>query len=347
MNGNGRYDVGEPFQDINKNGVRDLIEDPWKGYSPVAYQDRGVHYYLGNNTGLVHSYVDSNNVINGQTYFYAVVSYDHGDTIAIPPTECTKKVTVDPITSQYKLDVNTAMVVPGPRASGYISPAITTQNVAHDNGIGTGDVSFRILNDRTIREGGQYQISFGDSVLVSGKQQAGKNFSVLDLLAMQETFSPFDTNYAALGHSHLANDSYLKVTGNNGTVYVPEKDYVLILDRGSIRRTGASSMQNNGQFTIQYRYYPVFQSQALKAEDTNPVFDGVQLRIADYPVLAYGSTHSQWVSGNSRYSFTARLTKSRHPPEDVARGLCDQVFRSEHRLGNDSKQRSQEGPRAL
>ncbi len=308
VNHNGKYDAGEPFQDINKDGVWDLVEDTWKGYSPVAYQDRGIHYYLGNNTGLVHSYVDSNNVINGQTYFYAVVSYDHGDSIAIPPTECTKKVTVDPITSQYKLDVNTAMVVPGPRASGYIPPAITTQNVTHDNGIGTGDVSFRILNDPIIREGGQYQVSFGDSVLVSGKKEAAKNFSVLDLAATQETFSPFDTNYSALMHSHLANDSYLKVTGNGGTVYVSGKDYVLNLDRGSIRRTGASSMPNNGQFKIQYRYYPVFESQALKSEDSNPVFDGVQLRIADNPVLAFDSARSQWVSGNSKYTFTARLT---------------------------------------
>ena len=72
----------------------------------------------GNNRGLVHSYVDSNNVINGQTYYYAVVAYDHGDSVGIPPTESTKKITVDPITSELTFDVNTAQVVPGPRTSG-------------------------------------------------------------------------------------------------------------------------------------------------------------------------------------------------------------------------------------
>ncbi len=308
LNGNGKYDVGEPFQDINKDGVWDLVEDYWKGYSLVPYQDRGIAYYLGNNTGLVHSYVDSNNVINGQTYFYAVVSYDHGDSVAIPPTECTKKITVDPITSQYQLDVNTAMVVPGPRASGYLPTAIGSQDVMHDQGIGTGDVTFKILNDLTVRQGGQYQVIFADTMMVSGKRVIGKNFSVLDVTAHQETVTPFDTNFSALSRSGLANDSFLKVMAKDGTVYTSGKDYILNLERGSIRRTAASAIPDNVQFLIQYRYFPVFQRQTLKDEDSNPVFDGVRLSVNDNPVLTWDSLKSSWVEGNSHYAFSTRLT---------------------------------------
>jgi hypothetical protein len=307
-NGNGRYDLEEPFKDLNKSGVWDLVEDVWKGYSPVPYQDRGISYYLGDNTGLVHSFIDSNNVVNGQTYFYAVVSYDHGDSSEIPPTECTKKVTVDPITAQYTLDVNTVMVIPGPRAGGYIAPAIQASNVTHQTGIGTGDVRFGVLNDLKVPEGGNYRLTFADSIVVDSKKQATKNYSVLDLTPIQETFTPYDTNYAALGHDFIANDSYLNVTGSDGTVYVEGRDYILNLTRGSIRRAINSTMPANGKFTVQYRYYPVAQSTSMSAEDNNAVFGGIKLYLTDDPVLRYDSVRSKWAEGTSNYDFTVRLS---------------------------------------
>jgi hypothetical protein len=306
-NGNGKYDLGEPFQDVNKSNTWDLVDDIWKGYSPVEYEDRGIHYYLGNNTGLVHSYVDSNNVINGQTYFYAVVSYDHGDSLLIPPTESTKKITVDPVTSQYKLDVNTAMVVPGPRANGYISPVIAPSNVFHEKGIATGTVAFSVLDDRAIREGGQYRVTFADSFFVDGLKGTGKSYSVLDLLPVSETFAPYDTNYTALGHAHISIDSVLRVTGSDGKVYVRNVDYVLLPDRGSIRRTASTSMPRSATFTITYRYYPVSLSTALESEDSNPVFDGVHLRLEDHPVLGYDPGRSSWIAGNPGFDYAVNL----------------------------------------
>jgi len=51
-------------------------------------------FHLGDETGLQHSLIDSS-VQNGQTYYYAVVSYDQGFTtttineefLGIPPSE--------------------------------------------------------------------------------------------------------------------------------------------------------------------------------------------------------------------------------------------------------------------
>ena len=51
------------------------LRNDWKGYHPVPYLGRGLMYYLGDNSGLVHTFVDSNEVRNGQTYYYAVVAY--------------------------------------------------------------------------------------------------------------------------------------------------------------------------------------------------------------------------------------------------------------------------------
>ena len=308
-NFNGKYDVGESYVDWNHDGrYTENGEDRWKGYHPVAYQDRGLQYFLGNNRGLVHSYVDSNNVINGQTYYYAVVAYDHGDSVGIPPTETTKKITVDPITSTYKYDVNTAQVVPGPRTSGYIPPALASRNLSHTAGIGTGPVTLRMMNDLVIRNAGEYTVTFADSFFNGQRNIPGKNYSVLDAKPVTETFAPFDTNFSTLGHNAIADDGSLRVTGVNGTVYTRGVDYVVNFQRGSIRRTATSTMPANGTYTITYRYYPVYQSRAIKAEDSNPVFDGVSLKIEDHPELRYDSIRSRWVEGSSNFTFLAKIT---------------------------------------
>jgi hypothetical protein len=241
VNFNGKFDTGEPYVDWNHDGrYTENGEDLWKGYHPVPYQDRGLQYFLGNNRGLVHSFVDSNNVINGQTYYYAVVAYDHGDSVGIPPTETTKKITVDPITSKYKYDVNTAQVVPGPRTSGYMPPSLASRNINHTAGIGTGPVTLRMMNDLVIRNAGEYTVSFADSFFNGLRTIPGKNYSVLDAKPVTETFAPFDTNFSTLGHPAIADDGTLKVTGANGTVYTRNTDYVVNFTRGSIRRTRAA-----------------------------------------------------------------------------------------------------------
>jgi hypothetical protein len=96
--GRGASYLYEPLKDVNGFEAKWDINNNWKGYHPIPYQGRGLSYYLGDNTGFVHTFVDSNNVINGQTYYYAVVAYDHGDSLGIPPSETSKKITVDPIT---------------------------------------------------------------------------------------------------------------------------------------------------------------------------------------------------------------------------------------------------------
>jgi hypothetical protein len=307
VNRNGKYDTGEPYVDLNHdNRWSGVIEDTWKGYHPVPYQDRGVQYYLGTNRGLVHMYVDSNNVINGQTYYYAVVAYDHGDSTGIPPTETTKKITLDPITSLLTFDPNTAQVIPGPRASGYVPPAIAPDHVTHVSGIGNGPITFTILNDLVVEEGTQYDIIFKDSLPYFGKNIYAKNYSILRLKPVTETFATFDTNFTQLDHTNISIDSVLTVKGTNGTVYTYGADYILNATRGSIRRTGNSAMPANGTFTITYRYYPVSESRSLSEEDNNPTFEGVKVQVVDHPQLEYDPSRSGWIEGKSNLVLTVR-----------------------------------------
>jgi len=303
-NQNGKYDNGEPYMDLNfDNSWTALVEDSWKGYHPVPYWGRGIQYYLGNNSGLVHSYVDSNNVINGQTYYYAVVAYDHGDTTKIPPTETTKKISLDPITSELKFDDNTVMVVPGPRSSGYIAPQISTQNVFHESGAGTGSVEFKILNDLAIRDNTSYELFFEDSIQVGNQKSKIFNYSVLDEIPIQCEVMLYDTNFSALPNRNISNDSYLKVTDLNNNIFNEGTDFIINYTNGTIRRTGSSGMQNNSEFQITYRYYPVVQSTMLNGEDGNPAFDGIKLEINNEKEIEYNEAKSGWVEGNTNLLF--------------------------------------------
>lgn len=305
LNGNLKYDVGEPYVDMNGNGQWDKnAPDYWKSYHPVPYQGRGVHYFLGNNRGLVHSYVDSNNVINGQTYYYAVVAYDHGDSLGIPPTETTKKITIDPITNKLQFDVNTVMVIPGPRSSGFIITPTNTKSLIHERGIGNGEISLDVINDLIVEQNSEYKVFFNDSFYVNKKWIKSKNYSVLKLTpTVDKNISFYDTNYTKLSHSYISDDSYFKVTDENGNVFISGVDYVVDFERGIIRRTSSSSMSVSKKYFVQYRYFPVYQSQYLNGEDGNPVMDGLKLKVVDHPELKIDSINTKWIKGKCNYTF--------------------------------------------
>lgn len=308
MNGNGKYDVGEPYTDKNGDGsYTKNAEDWWKGYHPVSYQGRGIQYYLGNNTGLVHSYVDSNNVINGQTYYYAVVAYDHGDSVGIPPTETTKKIDIDPITSKIILDVNTVSVIPGPRAAGYSATNPSAFSLTHKSGIANGKLAVEVLNDLSVPNNQEYNIFFSDTLINGNTKEATKNYSLLKVTPMSEQVQFVDTNFSKLAVTNLDPSYSIQVKDAAGTVYTLNSDYVIDFSKGLVRRTGTSKMPVNQNYTITYRYYPVYQSTLLKDEDANPVFDGMRLKIYDNPILEIDTINSKWISGNTNCTFKIAL----------------------------------------
>mgnify|MGYP005836715193 CR=1 FL=1 len=131
-------------------------------YAPYdLYQTlQGWSFFRGSETGLQHSYVDTE-VKNGRTYYYAVVSYDKGDEeTGIIPNECTKKIIVSS-TGEVELDINTAMVMPTATKAGYTSPALQ-DTLSHLSGEGFGTVTYEIL-DQTALTGNPYELYFWDT----------------------------------------------------------------------------------------------------------------------------------------------------------------------------------------
>ena len=138
----------------------DLI-DSIKGPDPVGVN--GAHFWRGDDTGLRHSYVD-NDVNNGQTYYYACISYDMGDpnrgTKGLQPTECTKIIQQDFAGNIQFVDINCAVVIPNSPVAGYVPPQIVGDTKQIASGSGTGSMNVNILNPDAILDGAQYNIVF-------------------------------------------------------------------------------------------------------------------------------------------------------------------------------------------
>ena len=122
------------------------VDDDVSGLFPIDKD--GVKFYLGNNTGLVHTFKDDN-VINGVTYYYAVTAYDSGyASKGVLPTE-----------SGRFPGQNMVSVMPTPRAPGYQLPTI---QIDHTSGYATGRIEMEVLDPREV-ESTLYEMSVDDS----------------------------------------------------------------------------------------------------------------------------------------------------------------------------------------
>jgi len=150
---------GEPryWKPIAQFDLKDGIVGP----DPVGIN--GAHFWRGSDTGLRHTYVDYD-VVNGQKYYYAVVSYDQGDpnfgTKGLQPTESTKIIREDFAGNLVFVDINCAVVTPNAPAAGYKPPEIKGDLQHVTDGIGTGSIQVEILDPSLIKDGGTYRIQF-------------------------------------------------------------------------------------------------------------------------------------------------------------------------------------------
>lgn len=158
----------------------------YQGLHPIDVQ--GANFDLGKNTGLQHYYIDTD-VKNGQTYYYAVVSYDHGliDTSAsgalagLTPAECTSKIEVD-ISGNIRVDVNTTVVTPTAPAAGYVYPEIVDE--LKKECAGTGEVWIDFLIPDSIPDGKEYRIEFNDTSYFHN--QGNPNYVIYDITGGQK-----------------------------------------------------------------------------------------------------------------------------------------------------------------
>ncbi len=158
---------GEPIT----NAVGALV-----GYVPLAQFDlnngiKGVsaldpYFYLGNDTGLLHKFVDRN-LKSGVEYWYAVCAYDHDDNWGILPVVPLENPRLS--VASYPGD-NTVAVIPQNNPAGFRGPEFKVQSF----GPSTVDLSWEVLDETAVIDN-SYLITIDDTT-----NPGQKTFSVFD-----------------------------------------------------------------------------------------------------------------------------------------------------------------------
>lgn len=142
----------------------DLIDDI-EGFSQTTVE--GVAYFLGENTGIVHTYRDTV-VTNGQLYYYAVTAYDKGsDSLEIYPSENAIAVSRT-LRGGIIFPKNVVEVRPNRPVLGYISAQAAAPE--HIAGSGNGMVDVQVVNPELVPNDHTFEIHFNsleDSVRAS------------------------------------------------------------------------------------------------------------------------------------------------------------------------------------
>jgi hypothetical protein len=273
---------------------------------------QGFAYNLGDDTGLKHTFEDTE-VENGRRYYYAIVAYDRGDEVAgIFPGENTKQVRVLS-TGEVENDINVAVVTPNARAAGYVSPTSTKQ-MDHPEGPATGSASYGVV-DETALTGHRYRMTFLDTQTDSVDnnknhlidladstewERQTSFYTIQDLEEFTEPFESQDTISVSISRQNLVPGT-VTVRDASGAVVAPDR-YILNTERGSIRSSTPGSLPP-GQYRMSYQYYPVYRSPNLQgtpflSENTeSDFFDGLQSVFENDWVVA--DTGITWVGKNA------------------------------------------------
>ncbi len=166
-------------QTMNKPIFRCDKKDSISGFFPGMYN--GLHFNIGDNSGLVHSYIDSANIINGQTYYYALCSFDNGWIPAVPatgvddryvktvlhesvlPTECNFNVKIDMLNDIKAYSPNCAVVTPTAVAAGYQAPDIAA-HVQHLGPKSDAVIKYEIFSPQNLVDAAyRLEFSYPDS----------------------------------------------------------------------------------------------------------------------------------------------------------------------------------------
>jgi hypothetical protein len=160
----------------------DLVNE-YQGYSETPYPGKGVQFWLGTNTGLVHTWTDTT-IQNGFRYYYAVTAYDRGDvTKKLAPTETKSVITLSPSGEIEEKGPNVVIVRPEAPAAGYVPAHFEDVRLA-EGGTTTGRIGYEIMDAKAIRNGHAYRVTFSDTLIAVNNGPdtlRTKTFSLIDV----------------------------------------------------------------------------------------------------------------------------------------------------------------------
>ncbi|NHZ85509.1 MAG: hypothetical protein GWP19_06475, partial [Planctomycetia bacterium] len=329
-NAHGLVEGYRPIMQWDKN---DGVTGYFYPSNELFQQTKGYSYYLGDDGGLVHSFVDKD-VVNGRTYYYALVAYDHGDNDKnIFPSENSKFISVLP-SGEIITDINTVVIIPTKKSLGYnLNSEI---EVIHTTGPATGFIRVEII-DETSLTGHNYQVEFFDTAtdgidndndwtISNDKNNNGlpddddenidKNdndeyapittyYSVHDLTPITIKITPDDTLTIQLPYNNIIAETVL-LKNSIGNVILENK-YQLFYDSGKFRASFHDALGSD-EHEISFEYYPIYEDPYIqKSPWDNPnkipyvpetadtkTFDGIRLQFENSPLLNQVSTKTDY-----------------------------------------------------
>jgi hypothetical protein len=134
------------------------LKDGIKGGADFALIN-GEAFYLGDDSGIQHFFVDEN-VQNGRTYYYGIVAYDYGikgESVNITPSENNLVIELDEQENVRHIGKNIQIVTPHQQAAGYIPPSIEIEAATSIS----GDLpELELLDIHSVNANHTYKVKF-------------------------------------------------------------------------------------------------------------------------------------------------------------------------------------------
>ena len=299
------------------------IPDSLRGPHPVGFN--GLQFDMGEDSGLKYSYVDSSDVINGQKYYYAVTAYDKGydldfyqlgfsdreNLLPIAPSECSIILDLDLKGNVVRLSQNAGVAIPNATVAGYVPPN-TLDNpdqkfISHIEGDGTGDIDLEVVDPYAVLDNHTYNVVFNTL-------QSEDDEVVFSVRSDQEIFEAIILvdSIAKVERNHIDTSSVIISSVDGSVEYVFGVDYTIDPATGFLTAL-SSELLAEGQADISYKYFPLYQSAKMDGEISNPIFDGMRIKLQNHLVgVNYDSTG--WLIGETNYR--QEITAQRLYPAD-------------------------------
>jgi hypothetical protein len=321
--------IAKGFKSVFQVDLVDSVLDYFYPPKDIFEGQEGFTYYMGKNSGLVHEFTDTD-VMNGRTYYYAIVAYDNGDfNKGIMPSQNSWNITTDEGSGKIQsTSSNVAVVIPRVKSLGYVAPSGSLlKNIITT---GTGKIQYNIVDENKVT-GNTYVVTFKDT-RDSGKMvPSTTTYTVLDSLFYSETVVPgkVDTLFIFTQRKNFVPGS-VTMTGIDGTV-IPSSKYLINYERGALRAKNPQDLQpdpaNLKKYTIQYRYYPIYRSVNINSspyvketKDTD-IFDGVQLAFTNDWDINLNDTLSGFNNQSKAYLFTFSTVTITLDPNDPSKDV--------------------------
>jgi hypothetical protein len=246
------------------------VKNNYFGFTDYAYVE-GAGYFLGENTGIQHYFVD-NEVENGRTYYYYLTAYDRGIVaMNIAPSENVATLIVDDAENITYITPNIAIATPRPPVNDFVPSGVEVQTNL-EGLAGTGTVSLAVVEANNTKPDHVYKLTF-----------------LADTLTTRPRI-PEELEYRNVGFR------VYDVTDSNRMVYEENPQHFVRVNILS------DTVKVSGISTVYYlsNIRPV----------VSDIFDGIQLTMNNLVKgCAWDSLNTGWVNGYGEMNLTINKSK--------------------------------------